>query len=260
MTDRWTLVIHGGAGNDERDRMTPEQEAGVARRARRGARGGVDGAGGGRRRARCGRRRRCRCSRTIRTSTPARGAVFTWDGVTNSTPRSWTGATARGGLGRRQHDHAPPGRARPRGDGGQPARDAVRRGRGRSSRASMGSSRSRPAGSPPPERRRATRRVEGARQVGWFDVDLKYGTVGAVAMDTHGHVAAATSTGGRHRQALGPDRRFADHRRGHLCRRSRLRGLRDRGGRILHPRRRRARNLRARALQGRSAQGRRRTR
>ena len=31
---------------------------------------------------------------------------------------------------------------------------------------------------------------------GWFDVDMKYGTVGAVALDTRGHVAAATSTGG----------------------------------------------------------------
>jgi beta-aspartyl-peptidase (threonine type) len=30
----------------------------------------------------------------------------------------------------------------------------------------------------------------------YFDVDLKYGTVGAVARDTKGHVAAATSTGG----------------------------------------------------------------
>lgn len=29
-----------------------------------------------------------------------------------------------------------------------------------------------------------------------YDVDLKYGTVGAVAVDAHGHVAAATSTGG----------------------------------------------------------------
>ena len=29
-----------------------------------------------------------------------------------------------------------------------------------------------------------------------FDVDMKYGTVGAVARDTAGHLAAATSTGG----------------------------------------------------------------
>ena len=31
---------------------------------------------------------------------------------------------------------------------------------------------------------------------GKFDTDIKYGTIGAVAVDTHGHVAAATSTGG----------------------------------------------------------------
>src|SRR5215210_739951 len=30
----------------------------------------------------------------------------------------------------------------------------------------------------------------------YFDEELKYGTVGAVAVDIHGHVAAATSTGG----------------------------------------------------------------
>jgi beta-aspartyl-peptidase (threonine type) len=30
----------------------------------------------------------------------------------------------------------------------------------------------------------------------YFDIDLKYGTVGAVARDSRGHVAAATSTGG----------------------------------------------------------------
>lgn len=35
-----------------------------------------------------------------------------------------------------------------------------------------------------------------SRKLGWFDVDLKYGTVGAVAMDGEGHLAAATSTGG----------------------------------------------------------------
>ena len=33
-------------------------------------------------------------------------------------------------------------------------------------------------------------------KAGQFDVDVKYGTVGAVALDTHGNVAAATSTGG----------------------------------------------------------------
>lgn len=35
-----------------------------------------------------------------------------------------------------------------------------------------------------------------AQGADYFDVDLKYGTVGAVARDLQGHVAAATSTGG----------------------------------------------------------------
>jgi L-asparaginase / beta-aspartyl-peptidase len=35
-----------------------------------------------------------------------------------------------------------------------------------------------------------------AKSLGWFDVDLKYGTVGAVAVDNQGNVAAGTSTGG----------------------------------------------------------------
>lgn len=34
-----------------------------------------------------------------------------------------------------------------------------------------------------------------SRNADAFDSDMKYGTVGAVACDNHGHVAAATSTG-----------------------------------------------------------------
>jgi beta-aspartyl-peptidase (threonine type) len=46
-----------------------------------------------------------------------------------------------------------------------------------------------------PERRRQLEELQ-ARGADAFDVDMKYGTVGAVARDTAGHVAAATSTGG----------------------------------------------------------------
>ncbi len=46
-----------------------------------------------------------------------------------------------------------------------------------------------------PERWRQLQELK-AKNLGWFDVDLKYGTVGAVALDQQGHVAAATSTGG----------------------------------------------------------------
>ncbi|MDP9415027.1 MAG: isoaspartyl peptidase/L-asparaginase [Pseudomonadota bacterium] len=45
-----------------------------------------------------------------------------------------------------------------------------------------------------PERRRQLEEMK--RSGDWFDVDMKYGTVGAVALDGQGHVAAATSTGG----------------------------------------------------------------
>jgi len=40
------------------------------------------------------------------------------------------------------------------------------------------------------------RQLEELLAKGGFDVDVKYGTVGAVAVDASGHVAAATSTGG----------------------------------------------------------------
>ena len=44
-----------------------------------------------------------------------------------------------------------------------------------------------------PERRRQLAEIKAG---GGFDSAMKYGTVGAVAADRHGHVAAATSTGG----------------------------------------------------------------
>jgi L-asparaginase / beta-aspartyl-peptidase len=46
-----------------------------------------------------------------------------------------------------------------------------------------------------PERRRQLEELK-AHDSDWFDVDMKYGTIGAVALDVNGHVAAATSTGG----------------------------------------------------------------
>lgn len=46
-----------------------------------------------------------------------------------------------------------------------------------------------------PERRRQLDELL-AKGANAFDADIKYGTIGAVAVDAHGHVAAATSTGG----------------------------------------------------------------
>jgi beta-aspartyl-peptidase (threonine type) len=47
-----------------------------------------------------------------------------------------------------------------------------------------------------PERRRQLDEMRSHAADDFFDIDVKYGTVGAVALDVHGHVAAATSTGG----------------------------------------------------------------
>jgi beta-aspartyl-peptidase (threonine type) len=47
-----------------------------------------------------------------------------------------------------------------------------------------------------PERRRQWEEFRTLPEDEAFDIDLKYGTVGAVALDSNGHVAAATSTGG----------------------------------------------------------------
>lgn len=47
-----------------------------------------------------------------------------------------------------------------------------------------------------PERRRQLEELRARPEAEHFDVHLKYGTVGAVALDRDGHVAAATSTGG----------------------------------------------------------------
>jgi beta-aspartyl-peptidase (threonine type) len=46
------------------------------------------------------------------------------------------------------------------------------------------------------ERRRQLEELRARPEAEHFDVHLKYGTVGAVALDSQGHVAAATSTGG----------------------------------------------------------------
>ncbi len=46
------------------------------------------------------------------------------------------------------------------------------------------------------ERLAQLERMRGQGDDGVFDIDVKYGTIGAVALDAAGHVAAATSTGG----------------------------------------------------------------
>jgi len=70
------------------------------------------------------------------------------------------------------------------------------------------------------------------------------GTVGAVARDRRGNLAAATSTGGRTGKAPRPGRRQRDRRRRGVCGQRDLRRIGDRPWGIFHPLRRRVRDRR----------------
>jgi beta-aspartyl-peptidase (threonine type) len=190
----WTLVIHGGAGIIERSRVTPEQEA--------GARAGLDAAldAGSKVLADGGTALDAvQAAVEVLEDDPhfnaGRGAVFTWEGRNELDAAIMDGSTR---------------------DAGAVSSTTTTRHPIAAARAVMANS---PhvmlsgAGADQFAREQDLEQVDNswfgtverrgqldkmkANDAGeWFDVDLKYGTVGAVAMDAHGHVAAATSTGG----------------------------------------------------------------
>ena len=99
-----------------------------------------------------------------------------------------------------------------------------------------------------PERWRQLERVRSG-DAGLSALTISHvGTVGAVALDDDGRLAAATSTGGMTGKRYQPHRRFAHHRRRYLCGRPLLRRVGHRPWGNIHSRRRRARYLRAHAL------------
>ena len=85
-----------------------------------------------------------------------------------------------------------------------------------------------------PERRRQLDELL-AQGANAFDSDIKYGTIGAVAVDSNGHVAPRLPCGLTAKRWA--DRRFAVDRGRHLCRRSGRGRQRDRPRRSLHSRR-----------------------
>ena len=197
-TPRWTLVIHGGAGTIDRERITPEQDAAI-RAALSGAlaagsaileRGGssldaVEAA--------------VRWLEDDPHFNAGRGAVFTYDGHIELDAAIMDGRTrAAGAVARLSTTRHPISAARTVMTGsphvlltGSEA-DGFAAERGLEQVANSWFETD--------ARRRQLDELR-ARQVSdagasWYDVDLKYGTVGAVAVDGAGHVAAATSTGG----------------------------------------------------------------
>ncbi|MEQ5787621.1 isoaspartyl peptidase/L-asparaginase [Erythrobacter sp. NFXS35] len=190
---KWSLAIHGGAGTLNRDAMTPERraayEAALQQALDAGAK--VLAEGGSAMDA-------IKAAIIPMEDSPlfnaGKGAVFTWDGTNELDSSIMDGRDRSAGAVagvktvknpilladtvRTQSEHV-----MLMGAGAEAF--AVEKGF---------------AVTPPeyfatPARREALERMK-ARQLSALDVDLKFGTVGAVALDMEGNLAAGTSTGG----------------------------------------------------------------
>ncbi len=190
---RWSIAIHGGAGTMSRERMTEAQQAeyeaalGVALDA-----GAAVLAGGGT------ALDAVEAAIAILEDDPkfnaGRGAVFTYEGKNELDASIMDGRDrSAGAVTGVSHVRHPVKLARAVMESsphvflsGAGAEEFARE---------RGFEMVDPSWFATPERRRQLEEFK-ARKVSWFDVDLKYGTVGAVALDRNGHLAAATSTGG----------------------------------------------------------------
>ncbi|WP_423140921.1 isoaspartyl peptidase/L-asparaginase family protein [Parablastomonas sp. CN1-191] len=189
----WTLAIHGGAGTMRREAMTPAREAEyrAALDAALNAGSAVLAKGGSALDA-------VSAAVAVMEDDPhfnaGRGAVFTWDGTNQLDAAIMDGRTRAAGaiagvshvknpvrLARAVMEHSP---------------HVMLAGAGAEAFArTQGIQMVDHAYFATPERRRQLEELK-AKNLGFLDVDHKYGTVGAVALDSQGHVAAATSTGG----------------------------------------------------------------
>lgn len=189
----WTLAIHGGAGGMVRDKLSAEQDA--------GARAGLSRAlaAGSEVLARGGSALDAVAAAVIELENDphfnaGRGAVFTYKGINELDASIMDGKTRDAGavtgarytknpvlLARAVMEHSPHVML-------------SREGADEFSR-EQGLEQVDPDYFATPERWRQLEELK-AKKLGWYDIDMKYGTVGAVAVDNDGNVAAATSTGG----------------------------------------------------------------
>jgi L-asparaginase / beta-aspartyl-peptidase len=190
---RWTLMVHGGAGSMTREHL-PENEAEGARRGLRAAlAAGADilGPGGSALNA-------VEAAVRVLEDDPhfnaGRGSVFTWEGAIECDAAIMDGRDrAAGAVAGATATRNPVSLAR------KVMADSphvLLAGAGADSFSKLkGLAQAEPDWFAIPERRRQLDEIK-ARPEGAFDSGMKYGTVGAVAVDNEGHVAAATSTGG----------------------------------------------------------------
>ena len=189
----WKLVIHGGAGIMERDVMTPQQDREIRAALNASLQAGASILSGGGS-ALDAVEAAVRSLEDDPYFNSGRGAVLTYEGKTELDAAIMEGGTRRAGAVA----------------GASGVRNPISLARAvmeKSPHVMLGSvgadqfaldhgvEQAEEGWFDIPERRR---QLEQVKQNGadWFDVDMKFGTVGAVALDADGHVAAATSTGG----------------------------------------------------------------
>lgn len=197
---RWGLVIHGGAGVIQRSKLTPEREANI----RDGLKAAIDA--GSRILAEGGSAvDAVEAAVMVLEDDPnfnaGRGAVLTQDGTIALDASIMDGKTRAAGAVTGVTNARNPVRAARRlmADGPQ----VLLTGAGADSFViEKGLETADQSWFETPERRRQLDELK-AKKLSWFDVDRKFGTVGAVALDVHGHLAAATSTGGHTGKRLG---------------------------------------------------------
>jgi beta-aspartyl-peptidase (threonine type) len=190
----WRLVIHGGAGVIERERIRPEEEAAIRAALDRALDAGVAIlAGGGA--ALDAVEAAVRVLEDDPHFNAGRGSVFTYEGRIEMDASIMDGRDRNAGaVTGVTATRSPIGLARAVMER-SPHVFLSREGADLFS-LEQGLEQAPASWFETGERRRQLEELRARPEAEHFDVHLKYGTVGAVALDGHGHVAAATSTGG----------------------------------------------------------------
>ena len=190
---RWTLVVHGGAGIIERGRINAAEDSAIraALSAALAAGEAILGGGGA---ALDAVEAAVRVLEDDPHFNAGRGSVFTYEGTNSLDAAIMDGATRAAGAVAGVSATRNPVRLARQVMTDSPHVMLSGAGADQFSR-EQGLEQAGPEWFATPARRRQLEAML-SNPDGWFDIDMKYGTVGAVARDTHGHVAAATSTGG----------------------------------------------------------------
>ncbi|HEX8640971.1 MAG TPA: isoaspartyl peptidase/L-asparaginase [Allosphingosinicella sp.] len=190
----WRLVIHGGAGVMERDRLTADEDSSIRAALNQALAVGsaLLEAGGS---AVDAVEATARALEDDPHFNAGRGSVFTYQGTIEMDAAIMDGETrAAGAVTGATATKNPVSLARAVMEC-SPHVFLSREGADEFSRL-QGLEQAPPEYFQIPERRAQLDAIRSAPTDEFFDIDVKYGTVGAVAVDRHGHVAAATSTGG----------------------------------------------------------------